>query len=489
MRRILSLAFGLGVLATVPGAACAQATAEEAAKLKAAFEAWMPSGEDLTPTEAEYLVSRLGFQSIGPWHVEPDGDGYRITTPGFQAQLFNGFGQARFRFFVICDPDQMHATPIEGGRYALSGDAALDCRFQVPGATPSPIAARRRQTSGSVNLRDPAEIEMSTVLDQMTMGDEGAATQLRIDRLVLSGGHKAVAGGRSDLTSNFTLEGVSLQLKDGFGPINADKIVYEVGAEGIDMPAMTDAVTALAKRFDSGTASAEAASDPAVQALQDAYASGLATRSRMAVTASGLGATTPSATVKIDNLAFGGAELGSAADSGRFTGRLDGRGLEIQPPPRYTDWIPVEGTVQFSMDDLPMRSIAVRKLLPDLDGETQAFEPPLSGLTVRYDALRLTAPQGALDLKGTIAFDPDALRKLTAALQLRLTGIDGLVKALQADPKASQAAAGLTILQVLGRQTTLPDGRSARDYEIVIDPSGKVLVNGADVQALVPKDL
>lgn len=32
-------------------------------------------------------------------------------------------------------------------------------------------------------------------------------------------------------------------------------------------------------------------------------------------------------------------------------------------------------------------------------------------------------------------------------------------------------------------------GQAALDYEIVIDPSGKVLVNGADVQALVPKDL
>jgi len=42
---------------------------------------------------------------------------------------------------------------------------------------------------------------------------------------------------------------------------------------------------------------------------------------------------------------------------------------------------------------------------------------------------------------------------------------------------------------VLGRQTTTPDGKSARDYEIVIDPSGQILVNGADVQALVPKDL
>jgi hypothetical protein len=45
------------------------------------------------------------------------------------------------------------------------------------------------------------------------------------------------------------------------------------------------------------------------------------------------------------------------------------------------------------------------------------------------------------------------------------------------------------MLQVLGRQTTTPDGKSARDYEIAIDPSGKVLVNGADLQALVPKGL
>jgi hypothetical protein len=462
---------------------------EKAAKLKAAFEAWMPSGQDHTPAESEYLVSRLGFQSIGSWRVEPDGDGYRIIVPGVRARIFDGFGQDRFRFFIICDPDQMRATPAEGGRYALSGNAALNCRFQVPGATPSPITARRRQTSGFVDLRDHAVIEMSTVFDQMTMGDDGAATRLRIERLTLAGSRKAVADGRSDLSSNFILEGVSLQLKDGFGPLNADKIVYEVGVEAIDMPAMTNAATVLAKRFDSGTASADAASDPAIRALQDAYADGLPTRSHMTVAANGLSAATPTATVKIDSLTVGGAESDAATDSGRFTGRLDSQGIEIQPPPRYADWIPVEGTVQVSMSDVPMRSIAVRGLLPNGRGEAQGFEPPSSGFTVHYDAFRLTAPQGVFDLKGTSALDHDALRKVTAALQLRLTGIDGLVKALQADPKAGQAAAGLSVLQVLGRQTTAPDGKSARDYEIVIDPSGKVLVNGVDVQAMIPKDL
>ncbi|WP_343716087.1 DUF2125 domain-containing protein [Inquilinus sp.] len=488
MRWSRCLAFGLGVLACAAGSARAQATAEEAAKLKAAFEAWMPSGEDLTSAESEYLVSRLGFQSIGSWRVEPDGDGYRITIPGTRARVFDGFGQDRFRFFIICDPDQMRATAAEGGRYALSGDAALNCRFQVPGATPSPITVGRRQTSGSVDLRDPAVIEVSTVLDQVTMGDDGAASRLRIERLTLAGNRKAVAGRRSDLGSNFVLEGVSLQLKDGFGPLSADRIVYDVGAEATDMPAMTNAATGLAKRFDSRAASADAAGDPAIRALQDAYADGLPTRSHMTVTANGLSASTPAATVKIDSLAIGGAELDAATDSGRFTGRLDGQGIEIQPPPRYADWIPVEGTVQISMSDLPMRSIAVRRLLPS-GGETKGFEPPSSGFTVHYDAFRLTAPQGALDLKGTTALDPDALRKMTAALQLRLTGIDGLVEALQADPKASQAATGLTMLQVPGRQTTTPDGKSARDYEIVIDSSGKILINGADVQAMVPKDL
>jgi len=110
-------------------------------------------------------------------------------------------------------------------------------------------------------------------------------------------------------------------------------------------------------------------------------------------------------------------------------------------------------------------------------------------MRIRIDPVHVAAPEASLDLSGMIASARDAVRGQTGDLQLRLTGIDALVKALQADPKASQAAAGLTMLQVLGRQTTLPDGRSARDYEIVIDPSGKVLVNGADVQALVPKDL
>jgi hypothetical protein len=46
-----------------------------------------------------------------------------------------------------------------------------------------------------------------------------------------------------------------------------------------------------------------------------------------------------------------------------------------------------------------------------------------------------------------------------------------------------------TSTSLLWLEAKLPDGRSARDYDIAIDPAGKVLINGVDVRALIPRDL
>jgi hypothetical protein len=64
-----------------------------------------------------------------------------------------------------------------------------------------------------------------------------------------------------------------------------------------------------------------------------------------------------------------------------------------------------------------------------------------------------------------------------------------LIKALQAQPgdEAAGTAAGLTMFQVIGRQARAEDGTAARDYDIVVGPSGKMLINGTDFSTLAPK--
>jgi hypothetical protein len=112
-----------------------------------------------------------------------------------------------------------------------------------------------------------------------------------------------------------------------------------------------------------------------------------------------------------------------------------------------------------------------------------------SDASLTVDTFHITAPQGAIHLGGAVQANPRATYGVTGKGTLRLAGFDALIKALQAQPGEDGAgtAAGLTMFQMLGRQATAEDGLAARDYDIVVDPSGKMLVNGSDFSSFAPK--
>ncbi|MGK9170864.1 hypothetical protein KXR53_31500 [Inquilinus limosus] len=433
------------------------------------------------------------LQMIGHWNVEPDGDGYRIQTPGGrQKMLSDGLWSFLGRTILACDPGQMRATPTTAGRYALSSEAPVTCRLERADGVVWMVTAESRRTEGFIDLNEPAVVSVDTILHRLTVGRQDAGNPAKIDRLTISNGGKALGDKRSDLTSRYTIEGFVSPSPSGTGTITASRIVFDVGAEGVDVVGLSDSAIALVRRLAglTGDAAQVAGDDPAIRDLQESFLASVGRASREEIRVEGLTTKVPGRTAKIGILAIGGAMSSFDRDGARVALRLDSRDLSIEPPTPYTAWLPTEGTIQITIDGMPLWTMIADEMLP---GERDPAEVTRlvseSSMRVRIDAVHLAAPEASLDLRGTIASARDAVRGQTGDLQLRLTGIDGLVKALQADPQASQAAAGLSVLQVLGRQTTLPDGRSARDYDIVIDPSGKVLVNGADVQSLVPKPL
>lgn len=502
MRRILCLALYLAT-SLAAGPAAAQATPEEAEKLKVVLEAWLPSGVPLAPAEANYLVGRLpAALAIGSWRVEPDGDGYQISSPGIRGRLSAGFESLVSPTIFFCATDRIHAQPAQAGSYSLSGDDPLSCRLEWRGEPVLRLVAKSRRTTGSIDPADPARVSEEIILDQVTLekGTDPIAGQAyapsrqpTIDRLIMSGSYQATADGRSNLTSRFTLEGFSAPSPGGTGAITADRIVYDAGIEGTDTFAATAAAVALAKRFAgaSGDAGRAAGDDPAVRALQDKLlGSLLGPKNRQEIRIEGLVAAAALATIRVGTLAFGLAASEFDRDGVRVTMRLDSKDIAVEPRTAYADWIPFEGTAQLSIEDMPLWTMMADSMLPgerDPAAETRLILG--SHMRIGFDAVHFTAPGASLDLKGAVTFDPDAVLGLSSALELRLTGLDGLIRALQSDPQAEQIAAGLTVFQVMGRQTALDDGRAARDYDIVIDPAGKVLVNGADIQALIPKPL
>ena len=498
MRWSLCLAFGLGVLAAASGPARAQATAEEAAKLKAVLEAWQPSGMQLSPAESAYFTSRLPVSlPIGRWRVEPKGDAYQIEVPGIRRPMSELFEPLLGRTLLFCPADRYGARLTAPATYALSAEDAYGCRLEWADGTVSRFVSRSRHVSGRIDLA-ASVASMDVIFDRVTLerGSDPIAQQAfpasprpAIERLTLSGSRRSVADTRADLRSIITLEGFSAPAPSGSGTITAKKIVHDIEGKRMDMAALSSSAFDLAKRL-AGDKIPKPDDDPVIQALLDRFVDGIGSGQHELVSIEGLTASAASLTIGIGSLSAGVATVQTDPDTARMTMRLDTTDITVDRPSPYASWIPTKGVIQLSLDGVPFREVLTRSILHGRgDPNADALSMQDARTRIGIDRVHFEAPNASLELSGTTVIDADAVLGQTGTLRMRLTGIDGLVKALQADPKASQAATGLTMLQVLGRQTNLPDGQSARDYEIVIDPSGKVLVNGADVQALVPKDL
>ncbi len=480
MRRSLCLAFGLGMLASGP--AWAQATAEGAARLQAALEAWQPSVGRLSLDEVDAVtrMTMIPF-SVSDWQVTADGDGYRVAVPGFRWLLSGELEEHQDPTVLSCDAESVRAVPTSAGTFILGSDRLLACRVGNIGR----IVAKSRRVTGTVDPGAPANTTIVVTFEQVSI--EGGTTRVpTIDRLELTRSAKAVADGRVDLDADITIEGLAYPFPDGVGELRIDRILFDCGMPGTDAAGLTRSAVALMKAERRKT---DAAPDT-IGPLRDRVIAGLGKVGTTTLTAAGLQAKRNEVSIGLSSLAVGFGYRDFDRDGAGITLRLDMKDLSVGPRWRYAAWTPTDSIMQVSIEGFPFWEI-FDAFLADRPADSQEDQELFRRARMRLsvDAMQLSAPDAALEFGGSVARVPDAVNGWAGALRLRLTGIDGLVKALQADPKASQAAAGLTMVQVLGRQTTLPDGRTARDYEIVIDPSGKVLVNGADVQALVPKDL
>jgi hypothetical protein len=419
--------------------------------------------------------------SVSDWRVTVDGDGYRVEVPGFRWLLSAEMERNQQPTILSCNAESLHAVPTATGTFTLSSDRLLACSVTNVGQ----IVAKSRHVTGTVDPKEPANTTLVVTFDQVTI-EGGMAAVPTIDRLVLTRSGKAVADGRSDLDAQILIGGLSIPFPDGSGELRADQILFDCGMPGTDAGGLIRTAVALMK-----ATRREADTEPdavGLGTLRERVLAGLGKVGTTTLTVAGLQAKRNGVTIGLSSLAVGFGYSDFDRDGAGATLRLDLKDFSIGPEWRYDAWTPTNSVIQLSIEDFPLWEFFDAALADrPADSEEELFRRTRMRLSV--DTMQLSAPDAALEFGGSVARDPDSVKGWAGTLQLRLTGIDGLVKALQADPKASEAAAGLTMVQVLGRQTTLPDGRSARDYEIVIDPSGKVLVNGADIQALVPKDL
>ena len=341
---------------------------------------------------------------------------------------------------------------------------------------------------------------------------------LSIDRIRMAGrldpaAGKPVAG--SALT--FDIDGVAFALTEGAGAIptkmrfDLAKGRYGVSADGLDIAGLIDVIggfeTLLAKHGDDAPPPEELS--PWFARLRTTVAALSQFKTEIAL--NGLRVESPDANVVIGEIGYGETYAGLDTDQAGYRLHLAMDDLTLDPGQDFGDWVPRQAKIDIALKDIPSRSI--QDLLWDAaeaaiqadeahkadpsqpDGGTVFGEAVQqvaarllqSGAALSIDSFSITAPKGSVDLAGVGAVDAKAALGVTAQGKLRVVGLPDFVKFLQSQPDGQGAAAGFTVFQTMGRQATTAAGQAARDYDIVVDPQGRTLVNGTDLAAMAPK--
>ena len=114
-----------------------------------------------------------------------------------------------------------------------------------------------------------------------------------------------------------------------------------------------------------------------------------------------------------------------------------------------------------------------------------------AGSRLEVKALSLDTPAAAATLKGAATFDGKAAFGLVAGLDMVLRGLDSTMKQLQPapgakpDPEVQKTLATLSLAQALGAPGKDETGRDLRSYKFDLGPDGRIMLNGADMSAVL----
>jgi len=208
---------------------------------------------------------------------------------------------------------------------------------------------------------------------------------------------------------------------------------------------------------------------------------------------------------------------------------LRGEGLSAAEGSLGQELLPQETAVKVTLDKLPVQRIigelssalsngvAGETAEPDQPAEGQAEEPlpvqpgivfhPLAeklrdavaeaGTTISLSDTRLAMPSAKLQAEGSFALDPEAVLGLSGNLLAELVGLDKLIALAQAamgDPDVTirERAAGLigtlSLLQTYAARGEDDKGGPVDRYELVIDASGAITVNGKPLGPPPPQE-
>lgn len=187
--------------------------------------------------------------------------------------------------------------------------------------------------------------------------------------------------------------------------------------------------------------------------------------------------------------------------------RLNGtaQGLKVAGfSPQAGSYMPREGKADISVSRLPLltlmtllsadprstaRLLAGQARLPDTLRKALLEQMQAAGTTLNINSLVITAQDVALTATGALALTRQTRSGLLGSLDADIAGLDALLPKLatltRGDPELVTLVPMLTLMQAMGQQVTMPDGRQGRRYRVEFTPSGQILLNGTDLSPLM----
>jgi len=509
MRRSVWILLGTTPL-WLAGSAFAQATPEGAAALR----------DGLTGMLKPILSAQVQGKPLftGPITVQPAGADYTVVFPGTDLTVTSAQQEGPKSLTVQCGAQTYQATAAAtGNSYRLDSTQPLNCTAEASGKPKVTVTTRSLQAHMVVDLDQKLFTESGWQVNGIAIRQEGKSNAFTIDRFSgTSSLEPAASPGRHNAVFKMEAGDLSALDETGVERFRLGSMAYDGHVDGMDVQVIIAAygemIGAYSEMFETiaagdqkGTAQVPAETMRSMMGIMKRMMAGYGDGGVFTGTFTDLRVKAPEVQVTLDSLRFGEGFAGASDPKGTGNLEIEMAGLALAPKPPFTQWIPTDATIKLNASDIPwsevgtayismMEASADQVTAPEQAQQRMAESMAQIGSILRsagsrldIDAFHVAAPEAAIDLGGKVQGTATAAHGVTAALKLRFTNLDGLIKFLQSSHDGEQAAAGLSMAQVMGHQATGDGGKPARDYDIVVDEAGKILVNGTDLSALAPK--
>lgn len=181
----------------------------------------------------------------------------------------------------------------------------------------------------------------------------------------------------------------------------------------------------------------------------------------------------------------------------------DHGGLKLVPSPGPNEFVPEKIILALSAVDLPNADLwAALEQMVMADGSSSEQAGQMfalqsmaamaeAGSRLLVESLHVDTPVVGADLKGEARFNTTAATGVVAGFEMMVRGLDSAMKKLQPAPGAKvsdetrNTMGALSMVQALGTSGKDADGRDTRTYKLDLGDDGRIMLNGADMSALL----